>query len=121
MASRKTARQIGADDGDHADQDREQHDLAAGLSGEQERRGDRARSRHQRDRERKGRDVAHLLFERVLGLLRLPLDAHAEHHFGGDREQQQPAGDAEGRQRDAELVQQPVADKRGAGEDRDRR
>ena len=38
--------------------------------------------------ERKGGDIAHVLFDRLLGLLRLALGAHAEYHFGCDREQQ---------------------------------
>jgi hypothetical protein len=39
----------------------------------------------------------------------LPLDAHAEHHFRRDREQQQSAGDAEGGEADRQRAQQPVA------------
>ena len=46
--------------------------------------------------------------------------AEPEHHLEGDREQQQPAGDAERRQCDAELPQQPVADQRRADQDRAR-
>ena len=34
----------------------------------------------------------------------LALDAHAKHHFRGDGKQQQPAGDAEGGQRNAEVA-----------------
>ena len=86
--------------------------MAVGAAGQQQGRGDRARPGHQRDGQREGRDVAHMLLDRLLGRLRLALDAHAEHHFGGDREQQQPAGDAERRQRDAELVpssQSPIS------------
>ena len=64
--------------------------------------------------------MAHVLLDGFLGLLGLPLDAHPEHHFGGDREQQQAAGDTECRQRDGELVQEPVSDQRGAGENRGR-
>jgi hypothetical protein len=58
-----------------------------------------------------------MLLDRLLGVSGLPLDAHSEHHFGCDREQQKSAGDAERRQRDAELAQQPIADQRGAGKD----
>ena len=88
------------------------------AAGKQDGGGDRAGTRHQRNGERESGDVAHMLFERLLGLLRLPLDAHAEHHFRGDREQQQAAGDAEGRQTDRQRAQQPVADQRAAGQDR---
>jgi hypothetical protein len=46
------------------------------------------------------------------------LQPQPQNHFGGDREQQQPAGDAKRRQADAELAQQPVADQRCADQDR---
>jgi hypothetical protein len=46
------------------------------------------------------------------------LGPQPEHHFEGDGEQQKPARDAERRQRDAKLSQQPVADQRGAEQDR---
>ena len=56
----------------------------------------------------------------LLGGLGLTRDAQPEHHFGRDREQQQSAGDAERRKRDRHHAQQPVADQRGAGQDRER-
>jgi hypothetical protein len=51
-------------------------------------RSDHARSGHQWNGEWKGGDIAQALFDRLLGLLRLAPGAHAEHHFGCDREQQ---------------------------------
>jgi hypothetical protein len=48
------------------------------------------------------------------------LQPNADHHFGGDGKQQQAPGDAKGRQRDAELSQQPVADQGNADQDRAR-
>ncbi len=59
-----------------------------------------------------------MLLARLLGVAGLPLDTHPQHHFGRDREQEKPARDAERRQRDAKLAQQPVADQSGAGQDR---
>ncbi len=50
------------------------------------------------------------------GLL-LALGAPLEHHLEGDPEQQQPARDAEGRQRDAERLQHDVAGHAEEGED----
>jgi hypothetical protein len=94
--------------------------VAAGAAGQQHRGGDRAGAGHQRNSEREGGDVAHAFLDRVLGFARLPLDAHAEHHFRRDREQQQAAGDAERRQRNRQRAQQPVADQRAAGKDRHR-
>ena len=65
-----------------------------------------------------GGDVAHVLLDRLLGGLAFAAHAHAEHHFGRDREQQQAAGDAERRQRNVQRVEKPIADQRGADEDR---
>ena len=96
-AARNTRRAHRRDDGDDADQERDPHRIAAGAAGEQHGRGDRAGARHQRNGERKRRDIAHLLFQRLVGSFRLTRDAQAEDHLGGDREQQQSAGDAEGR------------------------
>ena len=59
-----------------------------------------------------------VLLDRLLGVLGVALEAQAQHHLEGDREQQQAAGDAERGQRDAELPQQPVADQRRADQDR---
>ena len=63
---------------------------------------------------------AHVFLHGLVGGLGLARDAHAEHHLGCDREQQEPSRDAESRQRDAELTQQPVAEERRAGEKRGR-
>jgi hypothetical protein len=87
-------------------------EIAARAAGEQHARGDGAGTGHQRDGEREGSDVAHVFLERVLGLARLPLDAHPEHHFRGDGEQQQPAGDPECGERNRQRAQQPIAGKR---------
>ena len=101
------------------EQHREPLRPVGGLAGQQDGRGDRAGARHQRDRQREGRDVVDVLLDAPprrpwrRARLRTP-----EHHLEGDREQQQPAGDAEGGQRDAELPQQPVADQRRADQDR---
>jgi hypothetical protein len=59
-----------------------------------------------------------MLLARLLGVAGLPLGAYPQYHFGRDREQEKPAGNAERRQRDAKLAQQPVADQRGPGQDR---
>jgi len=68
------------------------------------------RARHQRDRQRKSGEVADVLLDRFLDLLRFPFDPHAEHHFRRHGEQEQAAGDPKRRQRDAELAQEPVAE-----------
>ena len=86
--------------------------------GQQNGRSDRARSGHQRNGEREGGDIADVLLDGLFGLLRLALGAHAEHHFRGDREQQQPAGDAERRQPDrracATASRRPTRCRRGS-------
>src|SRR5215813_13981569 len=45
--------------------------------------------------------AAHMLFDRLFGGLTFAAHAHAEHHLEGDGKQQQAAGNAESRQRDA--------------------
>jgi uncharacterized membrane protein len=108
------------DDGnDDAEQGRELERLVARPAGEQQGRGNGARSGHQGDGQREGGDIVQMFLDRLLGLLRLSLDADAEHHIRGDREQQQPAGDAKRRQRDRELVQEPAPDQRRAGQNGD--
>ena len=117
VASRNTSRQrvtMAA----IADQDRDIERPECGLAGQQYGGGEGAGTRQQRDRERERRDVADMLLARLLGVAGLPLDTHPQHHFGRDREQEKPASDAERRQRDAKLAQQPVADQSGAGQDR---
>ena len=91
--------------------------IAVGAAGQQHGRGDGAGAGHERDRQREGGDVAHVLFDRLLGGFAFAAHAHAEQHLEGDREQQQAAGDAKRGQRDAERAEQPVADQRGADED----
>ena len=59
-----------------------------------------------------------MLLDGLLGGLAFTAPAHAEHHFGGDREQQQPAGDAERRERNFQRIEKPIADQRGADQDR---
>ena len=93
-------------------------EIAAGLAGKKYGCGDRARSGKQRHRQRKGRDVANALFDRLLcGFTFVPA-ADAEHHLGGDPKQQQAAGDTKCGQRNFEDIQEPVADESGADQDR---
>ena len=58
-----------------------------------------------------------MLLDRLFGRLSFAAHAHAEHHLKRDREQQQPAGDAEGGQRNAERAKQDIAEERGADQD----
>ena len=51
-----------------AEQDRQPHRIAAAAAGQQHGGGDRAGARHQRNGEREGGDVAHVLLDRLLGL-----------------------------------------------------
>ena len=109
------------DEGEQHDGGRDRHEarerppVAAGAAGEQHRRGDRAGPRHERDRQGKGGDVADMVdHHRVARDLALALAAQREQHVEGDIEQQQPAGDAEGGEGDAERLQRrPAAEGEG--------
>jgi hypothetical protein len=59
-----------------------------------------------------------MLLDRLLGSPRLALAANAEHHLGGDREQQQSARNAERRKRDPQPGQPPIAEEGGADQNR---
>jgi hypothetical protein len=65
---------------DYGEQDRKAHGDAFAAARQQDGRSDRAGPGHQWNGERKGGDIAHVLFDGLLGLLRLALGAHAEHH-----------------------------------------
>ena len=90
------------------------------VAGQQHGGGDGAGAGHQRNGQRIGGDIVDMLGERFLGGLGVALQAHAEHHFRGDREQKKAAGDAEGGQGNAHGAEQPLADERGAGQNGER-
>ncbi len=73
----------------------DQQQIFAGASRQQHGRRDCTRAREQRDRQWKGGNVADMLFDRLLRGFTLAAQAHAEHHFGSDREQQQATGNPE--------------------------
>ena len=107
----------------HDDDDREQHREplrpVGGLAGQQDGRGDGAGPRHQRDRQREGGDVVDMLLDRLLGVLGVALAGASPSTISkATANSSKPAGDAERGQGDAELPQQPVADQRGADQDR---
>jgi hypothetical protein len=56
-------------------------------------------------------------FDRLLGGAGLIFQARADHHLGCHQEQEQAAGDLEGRRRDSETVQQELPGNRGAEQD----
>jgi hypothetical protein len=59
-----------------------------------------------------------MLLDRLLRLLTFTAHADAEDHLRSDRKQQEAAGDAERRERDFERIEEPVANERGADQDR---
>jgi hypothetical protein len=58
--------------------------IAGGAPRQQHGRGDGAGAGQERDRQREGGDVAHVLFDRLLGGLAFAAHAHAEHHLKRD-------------------------------------
>ena len=66
--SAKTTKHKRQHGGDDAEQDREPHRIAVAAAGEQHGGGDGAGPGHQRNGEREGGDVAHVLLDRLLGL-----------------------------------------------------
>ena len=83
-------------------------DLTAGLAGEQDHRGDRPGPGDERDRQREGRDVLDVV---DADRRRRPSPAsrgprRSNDHLPGREQQEQPAGDPERRQRDAQQVEQ---------------
>ena len=110
-----------ADGGDHdddADERQQRGRVLFGLSGQQQRGGDRTGACDQRNGQRKRGDVACMLLDGPFGLPRLAGGANAEHHFTGDDKQEDTAGYPESRQTDTEPRQEPVSDQRGTDQDR---
>jgi hypothetical protein len=105
---------------DDEDKREQPEGIATRAACEQQRRRDRARAGDQRYSERKGSEICNLLARGAFGLAALLPHMLAKDHPRCHAEQENAAGNLEGRKPDPKLRQKPVSEQRGHDPNRGR-